>query len=142
MNNMKNLFILLLLSIAFVATAQRSAIIEETAGADSVIGKTSTSIILPSRLFQEYDYSYQIIPTAVGIGDSVNAAVALYQSNDLAGTNWTEITSARDTITSTAGVLIEGTDADGLKHRITLTGTVLDTTTIIVYQVLKLEKLF
>lgn len=122
--------------------AQHSALVAETAGTDSVIGKTATSITLPAKLPQEYDYSYQIIPTKIGVGDSVNAAVALWQSNDYAGTSWTEITSARDTMTATTGILIEGTNATGMRHKLILTGTVLDTTTVKVYQVWKLDREF
>lgn len=139
---MKKILIALFLFAGFVAYGQRSAITEETAGTDSVIGKTATSIELPSILNQEYDYSYQIIPTAVGVGDSVNSAAALWQANDRAGTSWTEVTSARDTITSTNGLLLEGTNATGMKHKIILTGTVLDTSLVIIYQVLKLDKQF
>ena len=138
----KYLIIFTLLIAGGVLFGQRSAIIEETDGTDAVIGRAATTIVLPAILFQEYDYSYQIIPAQYSTGDSVNAAVALWQSNDQAGTSWTEITSARDTITSTAGVLVEGTDAKGVKHKLILTGTVLDSSKITVYQVLKLGKEF
>ena len=113
-----------------------------TAGTDSVIGKTATSIILPDLLPQEYDFSYQIIPTQIGVGDSLNTAVGLWQSNTYAGTAWSEITSARDTVTAAGGVLIEGTDAKGLKHKIILTGISLDSSAFIIYSVFKLPKEF
>lgn len=141
---MKNVLITLLLiaGTALYAQGPRSAYANATAGTDSVIGKTATTITIPEYLHQEYDYSYQIIPTAVGSGDSVNATVQLYQANDLAGSSWTAITGASGTITSTAGVLIDSTDATGLRHRLVITGTVLDTTTIKVYYVWKLDKLY
>jgi len=138
---MKNLFITLFLIVGFAAYGQRSAIVEAT-GANLVYGKTATTIILPTKLHQEYDYSYQIIPSKVGSGDSINSAVALWQSNTHAGTSWTEITSARDTVDSTNGLLIEGTNATGMRHKLILTGTVLDTSSNIVYQVLKLDNEF
>ena len=129
--------------MALFAQNPYSAIVRETTtSADTTIGKTAKSITIPDYLPQEYEYSYQIIPTAVGVGDSVNSAVALWVSNSYAGTAWTEITSARDTITSTTGILVEGTDAKNVRHRLILTGTVLDTAIITVYQVYKLDKLF
>ena len=134
--------VFLIAGAALYAQGPHSALDFATAGTDSIIGKTATTITLPSVLPQEYDYSYQIIPTAVGVGDSVNSAVALWVSNSYAGTSWTEITSTRDTITSTSGILIEGTDAKNLRHRLVLTGTVLDTSTVVVYQVYKLDKQF
>lgn len=134
--------VFLIAGAALYAQGPHSALNFATAGTDSVIGKTATTITLPSTIPQEYEYSYQIIPTAVGVGDSVNSAVALWVSNSYAGTAWTELTSARDTITSTNGILIEGTDAKNLRHRLVLTGTVLDTATIVVYQVYKLDKQF
>ena len=134
--------IFLIAGAALYAQGPHSALSYVTAGTDSIIGKTATTITLPANIPQEYEYSYQIIPTAVGIGDSVNSAVALWVSNSYAGTAWTEITSTRDTITSTSGILVEGTDAKNLRHRLILTGTVLDTSIITVYQVYKLDKLF
>ena len=140
---MKKLFIFIaLIFCGYGLMAQKSAILLETAGTDSVIGKTATTIILPLLLHHEYDYSYQVIPTQVGVGDSLNAAVALWQANDYDGTSWTEITSARDTVTAVAGKLIEGTDAKGAKHKLVLTGLALDTSKIKVYQVLKLDRQF
>lgn len=124
-----------------VLMGQRSAIILETAGTDTAFGVVAKNIILPSLLHQEYDYSYQVIPTQVS-GDSLNTAVALWQTNDTDAGVWTEITSARDTATAAAGVLIEGTDAKGYQHRITLTGISTDTSKFKIYQVLKLDKLF
>ena len=139
----------LFLSITFIIAAlalysqgPASAILNATAGTDTVFGKTATSIILPDLLPQEYDFSYQVIPTQIGIGDSLNTAVALWQSNTYAGTAWTEITSARDTATAAGGVLIEGTDTKALKHKIILTGIALDTSKFIIYSVFKLPKEF
>ena len=134
--------IFLIAGAALYGQGPHSALSYVTAGADSVIGKTATTITIPNNLPQEYEYSYQIIPAAVGIGDSVNSAVALWVSNSYAGTAWTEIVSTRDTITSTSGILIEGTDAKNLRHRLILTGTVLDTSIITVYYDYKLDKLF
>lgn len=141
---MKNLLVTLFLiaGAALYAQGPHSALMFATVGTDSVIGKTATSITLPAVIPQEYDYSYQIVPTKVGAGDSVNAAIALWVSNDYAGTSWTELTSARDTMTATTGILIEGTDAKNVRHKLILTGTVLDTTKIKVYQVYKLDKQF
>lgn len=134
--------IFLIAGAALYAQGPRSAYVNVTAGTDSVIGKTATTITIPEYLHQEYDYSYQIIPAAVGAGDSVNSAVALWVSNSLAGTAWTEITSARDTITSTNGILVEGTDAKNMRHRLVLTGSVLDTAIITVYYDWKLDRLY
>ena len=117
---------------------QTSAIFGSTAGTDTVKGAVAKNIVLPMQLSQEYDYSYQIIPTQTS-GDSVHTYVALYQSNAVTQV-WTEITSARDTITSTAGCLVEGTNAPGLYHRITLTGVSTDSSKFKVNYVLKLEK--
>jgi len=138
----KYLIIFTLLIAGGVLFGQRSAITEETAGTDSVKLKAATTIVLPSILNQEYDYSYQIIPTKIGSGDSIDAAVALWQSNDREGTSWTEITSARDTMTAATGILIEGTNATGMKHELILTGITLDSTKVIIYQTLKLDKEF
>lgn len=134
--------ILLIAGAALYAQGPHSAIQFATGGSDSIIGKTATTITIPNILPQEYDYSYQIIPAAVGSGDSVNAAVALWVSNSYAGTAWTEVTSARDTITGTSGILVEGTDAKNLRHRFILTGTVLDTSKITIYYDYKLDKQF
>ena len=134
------IFSLLIAGMALFAQNPYSAITRATGGTDSVIGKTATTITIADYLPQEYDYSYQIIPTAVGVGDSVNSAVALWVANDYAGTSWTEITTARDTITSTSGILVEGTDAKNMRHRLILTGTVLDTSSIKIYYVYKLDK--
>jgi len=133
-----------LIVAAFAVLAQPSSAIVNatTTGADTTIGKTAKNITIPEILLQEYDYSYQVIPSAAGSGDSVNIAVALWQANDYAGTSWTEITSARDTATSTAGVLIEGTNATGIKHRIVATGITLDSVKVKIYYVLKLDRSF
>ena len=131
---------LLIAGMALFAQNPYSAIVRETAGADSVIGATATTITIPDYLPQEYEYSYQIISAPLGVGDSVNAAVALWVSNDYPGTSWTEKTSARDTITGTSGILIEGTDAKNMRHRIVLTGLVLDTALVTIYYVYKLDK--
>ena len=134
--------IFLIAGAALYAQGPHSALTFATAGTDSIIGKTATTITLGSIIPQEYDYSYQIIPTAIGVGDSVNSAVALWVSNTYAGTSWTEITTARDTITSTSGILVEGTDAKNVRHRLVLTGIVLDSSKVIVYSVYKLDKQF
>jgi len=136
------LTIFLIAGAALYAQGPHSALSFTTAGSDSIIGKTATTITIPNILPQEYDYSYQIIPAAVGLGDSVNSAVALWVSNSYAGTAWTELTTARDTITGTSGVLIEGTDAQNLRHRLVLTGTVLDTSIVTIYYNYKLDKQF
>jgi len=134
--------IFLIAGMALYAQGPRSSYENATLGTDSVIGKTACTITIPEYINQEYDYSYQIIPAAIGSGDSVNSAVALWVSNDKAGTSWTELTSARDTLTSTNGLLIEGTDAKNMRHRLILTGTVLDTTKITVYYTWKLDRLY
>lgn len=141
---MKKYFIILSLLIASVALfAQNpySAIVRATTtNADTVIGKTAKNITIPDYLAQEYDYSYQMAPALSGSGDSVNIAVALWVANDYAGSVWTEVTSARDTATSTAGVLIEGTDAKNMRHRIVCTGLSLDSVKVKIYYVYKLDK--
>ena len=125
------IFTLLIAGVALFAQNPYSAIVRATTtNADTVIGATAKSITIPDYLPQEYDYSYQIIPALSGAGDSVNTAVALWVSNDYAGTSWTEVTSTRDTATSTAGVLIEGTDAKNMRHRIVCTGVTLDSVKI------------
>ncbi|GAF99687.1 unnamed protein product [marine sediment metagenome] len=134
--------IFLIAGAALYGQGLRSAYENATVGTDSVIGKTASTITIPEVLNQEYDYSYQIIPTQVGVGDSVHSAVALWVSNSSAGTSWTEVTSARDTIASTNGLLIEGTDAKNMRHRLILTGVSLDTSTVIVYYDWKLDRLF
>jgi len=135
------LFTLLVAGMALFAQVPYSAIVRTTTtNADTVIGKTAKNITIPDYLPQEYDYSYQVIPALTGSGDSVNTAVALWVSNDWAGTSWTEVTSTRDTATSTAGVLIEGTDAKNMRHRIVCTGIALDSVKIKIYYVYKLDK--
>jgi len=135
------IFTLLIAGMALFAQNPYSAIVRSTTtGVDTIIGSTAETITIPDYLPQEYDYSYQIIPTAVGSGDSVNFAAALWVSNDYAGTSWTEITSFRDTATSTAGLLLEGTDAKNMRHRIVCTGTTLDSVQIKIYYVYKLDK--
>ncbi|MCK5603078.1 hypothetical protein KAR91_14435 [Candidatus Pacearchaeota archaeon] len=139
----------LFLSITFIIAAlalyaqPHSAIVQATVtNADTVIGKTAKAITIPDYLPQEYDYSYQVVPALSGAGDSVNIAVALWQANDFAGSAWTEIVSARDSATSTAGVLIEGTDAPGIRHRIVATGLALDSVKVKIYYVYKLPREF
>ena len=135
------IFTLLIAGMALFAQNPYSAIARETTtSADTTIGKTAKSITIPDYLPQEYEYSYQIIPALAGAGDSVNTAVSLWVSNSWAGTSWTEITSTRDTATSTAGVLIEGTDAKNMRHRIVCTGLTLDSVKIKIYYVYKLDK--
>jgi len=127
--------------MALFAQNPYSAIVRTTTtNADTVIGKTAKSITIPDYLPQEYDYSYQIIPALSGSGDSVKTAVALWVSNDWAGASWTEVTSTRDTLLTTAGKLIEGTDAKNMRHRIVCTGLVLDSVKIKIYYVYKLDK--
>lgn len=135
------IFTLLIAGAALFAQNPYSAIVRETTtNADTVIGKTAKNITIPDYLPQEYDYSYQVIPALSGAGDSVNTAIALWVSNDWPGTSWTEITTTRDTITSTAGKLIEGTDAKNMRHRIVATGLALDSVKIKIYYVYKLDK--
>lgn len=136
---MKKFVVICSLLIAGMVLMGQSVIIGSTAGTDQTKGTGSANIILPNFLNQEYDWSYQVIPALAGSGDSVNASVKLYQSNSYTYV-WTEVTSARDTITSTDGVLIEGTNAPGLFHRITLTGISADTVSHQVNYVLKLDK--
>jgi len=135
------IFSLLIAGMALFAQNPYSAITRSTTtNADTIIGKTAKTITIPDYLPQEYDYSYQIIPAKAGAGDSVNFAAALWVSNDYAGTSWTEVTTARDTATSTAGVLIEGTDAKNMRHRIVCTGISLDSVKVKIYYVYKLDK--
>ncbi len=135
------IFSLLIAGMALFAQNPYSAITRKTTtNADTIIGKTAKSITIPDYLPQEYEYSYQVIPALSGAGDSVNFAAALWVSNDYAGTSWTEVTSFRDTATSTAGVLLEGTDAKNMRHRIVCTGTTLDSVKIKIYYVYKLDK--
>ena len=138
---MKKLLIALFLCVGFIAYGQKSAIVE-TAPTGTVYGKTADTATFSIKLNQEYDYSYQIIPAKSGSGDSVNCAVALWVSNTHAGTSWTEITTARDTVEAVTGLLVEGTDAKNMRHRIILTGTVLDTVTYTIYPVYKLDREF
>jgi len=140
---MKKLFIALIISCAgLVAYGQAKSALVETAATGTIYGKTATTTTFSTKLNQEYDYSYQIIPATSGAGDSLNSAVALWVSNTHAGTSWTEVTTARDTITGTGGILVEGTDAKNMRHRIVLTGTVLDTSTFTIYPVYKLDRRF
>lgn len=135
------IFSLLIAGMALFAQNPYSAIVRATvATTDTVIGKTAETITIPDYLPQEYDYSYQLIPTAVGSGDSVHTAVALWVSNDYPGTSWTEITSSRDTITATSGLLVEGTDAKNMRHRLVCTGVSNDSVQIVIYYVYKLDK--
>ena len=137
------IFSLLIAGMALFAQNPYSAIVRETTtNADTVIGKTAKTITIPDYLPQEYEYSYQVIPALTGIGDSVYTAIALWVSNDWAGTSWTEIVSARDTtgVTETSGVLIEGTDVKNMRHRIICTGLSLDSVNIKIYYVYKLDK--
>jgi hypothetical protein len=136
------IFSLLIVGVALFAQRPYSAIVSETTtNADTVLGVTAKTITIPDYLPQEYDYSYQVIPSQAS-GDSLNTAIALWQSNDWAGTAWTEITSARDTATAAAGVLIEGTDAAGMRHRIVATGISTDSVIIKIYYVYKLNKVW
>lgn len=141
---MRKLFIsftFIVAALALYSQGPASAITSATSGADSVIGVAATSIVLPDLLPQEYDFSYQVIPTQIS-GDSLHTIVTLWQSNTYAGTSWTQITSAADTITDSSGVLIEGTDTKGLKHKLICTGVSTDTLSVIVYSVFKLNKEF
>ena len=137
-------FIFIVAALALYSQGPASAIVQATVtNADTVLGVgVAKSITIPDYLPQEYDYSYQIIPALSGAGDSVNIAVALWQANDYAGSAWTEITSARDTATAVAGVLIEGTDAKGIRHRIIATGISADSVKVKIYYVYKLPKEF
>ena len=135
------IFSLLIAGLALNAQGPRSAIFGVTA-ASTINGHTSVNIDLPQFLTQVYDYSYQVIPALSGAGDSLNRVVELKQANDMAGTAYTEITSAQDTATAATGVLIEGTDAKGMLHRLTITGIVGDTVTATVYYIYKLDRQF
>jgi len=134
-------FSLLIVGLALFAQGPRSAIFGVT-GSTTINGAVAVNIDLPQYLFQEYDFSYQVIPALSLAGDSLNAVVELKQTNSMAKTAWTEITSAQDTVTAATGKLIEGTDAKGLAHRLTITGISTDTMTVSVAWVLKLDKLF
>lgn len=137
------IFSLLIVGVALFAQRPYSAIVQATVtNADTILGAVAKTITIPDYLPQEYDYSYQVIPALALSGDSVNCAIALWQANDYAGSAWTEITSARDTVTSTNGVLIEGTDAAGIRHRIIATGISTDTVKIKIYYVYKLDKVW
>jgi len=139
---MKRILVIFSLLIAMVAVyGQRSAIFGVTEQL-TINGTSSDTTILPQWLFQEYDYSYQVIPTLAGAGDSLYVKVELLQTNDIDETAYTEITSAEDTTTAATGVLIEGTNATGLKHKLILTGIDADTCTAYVYWTLKLDKEF
>jgi hypothetical protein len=143
MRKMKKLFILISLIFAvgaLLAQGPASAVSGTVTG--SCYGTTAANFTIPAPIGQEYDYSYQIIPALYGAGDSVQSAVALYQSNDYAGTSWTAVSSATASVTSTAGALIEGTNAKGLRHRLRITGVPADTVSITIYYVLKLDKQF
>ncbi len=143
--NMKRyliIFSLLIAGLTLYAQGPSSAIFGATVtNADTVLGTAAKDIVLPQLLFQEYDYSYQVIPTQIS-GDSLNVAISLWQSNALTGAVWTEITSARDTVTAAAGKLIEGTDAKGMRHRIRGTGISTDSVALKIHWVLKLDRLF
>jgi len=129
-------------ALALYAQPHSAIVQATTTNADTVIGATAKSITIPDYLPQEYDYSYQIIPALSGSGDSVNIAVALWQANDYAGSAWTEITSARDTAIAVAGVLIEGTNATGIRHKIICTGISADSVKVKIYYVYKLDREF
>ena len=135
---MKKLIIFSFLIFAGMALIGQSAISGTVTG--TCYGTTAANFTIPGPLYQEYDYSYQIIPALSGAGDSVHSTAALWQANDRAASTWTSISSATATITSTAGGLIEGTDAKGLRHRVIVTGVPADTVTVTVYYVLKLNK--
>ena len=137
------IFSLLIAGMALFAQVPYSAIVRSTTtGVDTIIGKTAETITIPDYLPQEYDYSYQVIPALTGSGDSTYFAAALWVSNDWAGTSWTEVTSTRDTssVKGVDGVLIEGTDAKNMRHRIVCTGLSLDSVSIKIYYVYKLDK--
>ena len=138
---MKRFLIIFSLLIAVIALSygQSSAIYGVTPQL-TIYGTSSDTTILPQYLFQEYDYSYQVVPTLSGAGDSLNAVIELFQTNSMAGTVYTEITSAQDTMTAATGQLIEGTNATGLKHKLICTGISSDTITAYVYWTLKLDK--
>ena len=137
------IFTLLIAGMALLAQNPYSAIVRETTSlADTVIGKTAKSIIIPDYLAQEYDYSYQVIPALSGAGDSTYLATSLWVSNDWPATSWTELTSTRDTtsVSGVTGVLIEGTDAKNMRHKIVCTGLSLDSVKVKIYYVYKLDK--
>ena len=135
------IFSIMIMGLALNAQGPRSAIFGVT-GTSTINGAVAVNIDLPQFLFQEYDYSYQVVPALTLAGDSLNAVVELKQTNSMASTVWTEITSAQDTTTAATGVLIEGTDAKGLKHRLTVTGISIDTMSVYVAWVLKLDRQF
>jgi len=135
------IFSILIAGAALYAQGPRSAIYGVT-GSSTINGAVAVNIDLPQYLFQEYDYSYQVIPALSLAGDSLNAVVELLQTNSMAASTYTEITSAQDTVIAAAGKLIEGTNATGLKHRLTITGISADTMTVTVAWVLKLDKPF
>lgn len=68
-----------------------------------------------------WSYSIQLLPVQVS-GDSLNTAVAVYQSNALDGDYWTQLTAKTDTITSTSGLILSGTDFTGERLKVVLTG--------------------
>lgn len=132
---MKKLFILLtLVCVSMIAVSQ--TVVVESASL-TVLGTGTNEYVIPSNINQGLDYSYQVVPTLAGSGDSLNVAIALWQSNSFPGTVYTELTAARDTATAATGNLIEGANAKGIKHKIILTGISTDTITVKVYVVLK-----
>lgn len=134
---MKKLFILLSLLLAFTVVNAQQSMTGSTRTSGSIIPAGTASVVLYESLIPQYDVSLQIVPTIVS-GDSSNVAVAVWQSNSLAGTAYTELTTYRDTITSTNGKLISISDFGGAKLKVIGTGITTDTVTITVYPVYKL----
>lgn len=134
---MKRLLIVLA-AIAFSAAlyGQKNYVIGGAIISDTVKATGTATVTLYEELFDQCDVSLQIVPTSTS-GDSVNCAIAIWQSNTVGGTAYTEITAKRDTITGTTGILIDIADYPGIKLRIIGTGITTDSLTFTVYPLYK-----
>lgn len=134
---MKKLVLISVLALFTLAGLAQKNIISTITPTDSVKGTSTLNVDIPDK-FQggEWDLSFQIIPTQAQ-GDSLNTAIAFFQSNSLAGTSWTEVTAERDTITTTAGSILEVSNFLGARARLQMKGISTDTITYKIYYVFK-----
>lgn len=125
---MKRFLIVAVLGLLSFGLMAQNYVTGTVTSADTIYGTGNITITLPEILVNgKYDISAQIVPTAYSVGDSVNAVIEVFQSNSVAGTTYTEVTTKQDTVTAVTGTIVELSDFLGARLRLKLTGISTDT---------------
>lgn len=116
----KLLFVISILSlfIGINTQAQERDIFYRSMPSVRLDGVDTATVIFPNMV-SNWNASFQIDGVRYAAGDSIQAAVAFYQSNSLTGDNWTLVKA--DTILAVAArksILYEKTDFLGLRMKV------------------------